>query len=684
MFESNMTGTRIPTCAPSRTVGSVGSSVAVGVAETTNAVSAPRRGLRRHRLQFQYQAAYVLTAFFVVALAIASVLSPAAHEHWSDLQTSISTTVPSYWSSLQDSEQEFTRQLDANGDDVDYKSYSCIHLFDVAPNSAADQCRFAKSCNQGDGIFLARVFCSSHISYKVWCFILSPLLLIWTIVLFRMLGSTAEDYFTPPLEMFSVKLGLPPRFAGVSLLALGNGAADVSATRNAMTGDVQNGYLMSLGALTGAAMFIGTVVAGMIVIVSDGVPCRGALVRDVSALLMTALVVLLTLHTGVVGPASISLFTTMYLVFVAIVLVADVYHRAVVLPRLERSKMDEELHRQQTAAQQAHQIAGDVLNDMADEQHTTIPTAATAPAAPPPKTQSIFSKVMTALSNYDNNTTETTGQHQGWGIDSDNIINERPIILHGANGILSGDPQRRPDGQEPSIGNYAILEDGIDHICVEPGGYSAHNWRGAWKDVTYELEMELHDKWRELIDDEDAPIWEKGLLLCEFPFTILRNLSVPIPCEGYYTRAMVAASLSLSPLWFAFYMWSEHAVNAFWNPPLFYVHFVVCLGMGALVVRHAPGGDGVMNLMVATPIALYGFVMAATWIDWIADHLVALLEFLGIVCRIPGPILGLTILAWGNSMADLSANMTMARKGLGNMAMVGLMIFLATNLVFCV
>jgi sodium/potassium/calcium exchanger 6 len=72
---------------------------------------------------------------------------------------------------------------------------------------------------------------------------------------------------------------------------------------------------------------------------------------------------------------------------------------------------------------------------------------------------------------------------------------------------------------------------------------------------------------------------------------------------------------------------------------------------------------------VATPIALYGFVMAATWIDFVADHLVSVLDFVGIVLHIPGTIMGLTVLAWGNSMADLSANITMARKGLANMAM---------------
>lgn len=72
---------------------------------------------------------------------------------------------------------------------------------------------------------------------------------------------------------------------------------------------------------------------------------------------------------------------------------------------------------------------------------------------------------------------------------------------------------------------------------------------------------------------------------------------------------------------------------------------------------------------VATPIALYGFVIAATWVDVIADDLVAVLNFIGVILKIPGSIMGLTILAWGNSMADLSANMAMARKGLANMAM---------------
>lgn len=71
----------------------------------------------------------------------------------------------------------------------------------------------------------------------------------------------------------------------------------------------------------------------------------------------------------------------------------------------------------------------------------------------------------------------------------------------------------------------------------------------------------------------------------------------------------------------------------------------------------------------AAVVAIVGFIIAAMWIDTIASELVGMLNFLGILSGIPHSILGITILAWGNSMCDLSTNVAMARKGLSNMAM---------------
>ena len=71
-----------------------------------------------------------------------------------------------------------------------------------------------------------------------------------------------------------------------------------------------------------------------------------------------------------------------------------------------------------------------------------------------------------------------------------------------------------------------------------------------------------------------------------------------------------------------------------------------------------------MSILMKIPISLYGFFIAATWIDTIADALVGLLQFLGTISRIPSSILGVTVLAWGNSVGDLSANLAMARKGI--------------------
>ena len=67
------------------------------------------------------------------------------------------------------------------------------------------------------------------------------------------------------------------------------------------------------------------------------------------------------------------------------------------------------------------------------------------------------------------------------------------------------------------------------------------------------------------------------------------------------------------------------------------------------------------------PYTLYGICQQR--LALLAGELVALLDFLGTLFGIPHEVLGLTVLAWGNSVGDLSTNLTMARRGLSNMAM---------------
>lgn len=64
---------------------------------------------------------------------------------------------------------------------------------------------------------------------------------------------------------------------------------------------------------------------------------------------------------------------------------------------------------------------------------------------------------------------------------------------------------------------------------------------------------------------------------------------------------------------------------------------------------------------------LLGFCSAVAWIEVIAGELVNLLTVLGVISTIDLAILGLTVLAWGNSIGDMIADVSVAKRGYAKM-----------------
>jgi sodium/potassium/calcium exchanger 6 len=67
-------------------------------------------------------------------------------------------------------------------------------------------------------------------------------------------------------------------------------------------------------------------------------------------------------------------------------------------------------------------------------------------------------------------------------------------------------------------------------------------------------------------------------------------------------------------------------------------------------------------------LALAGFAAGVTWIDAVASQAVAILALAATLARLPQGVVGLTLLAWGNSLGDYFGNSALARAGAGSTA----------------
>eukprot|EP01091_Cochliopodium_minus_P011016 TRINITY_DN3052_c0_g1_i2.p1 TRINITY_DN3052_c0_g1~~TRINITY_DN3052_c0_g1_i2.p1 ORF type:complete len:576 (+),score=103.95 TRINITY_DN3052_c0_g1_i2:1-1728(+) len=159
-------------------------------------------------------------------------------------------------------------------------------------NSTDDECSFDKYLNdhvllceylqsdicQPEGFINYRYlyYCSKIENQKwlSWIFFIG-----WILVLFIVLGTSADEYFCPALSCIVETFHIPPDIAGLTLMALGNGAPDVSGTIVAVKANV---YGISIGELLGAGVFVTTIVVGAVAFVSKNVQLdASSFLRDV-------------------------------------------------------------------------------------------------------------------------------------------------------------------------------------------------------------------------------------------------------------------------------------------------------------------------------------------------------------------------------------------------------------------
>ena len=169
------------------------------------------------------------------------------------------------------------------------------------------------------------------------------------------------------------------------------------------------------------------------------------------------------------------------------------------------------------------------------------------------------------------------------------------------------------------------------------------------------------------LEDLDFP-WEGGIvtkfLFCvEFLFSILRRLTIPsdaiwderrrkwIIASPTFTLALFIVKLTggFFDTWNSKLGSAPHVV--LW-PLLFGPPLSVMLWM----FTRPDVTPKIFPLFV-----LCGFVMSIVWMAMVAGEVVALIETIGINLGISTSILGMTIIAWGNSMGDMMANVAVAK-----------------------
>ena len=478
--------------------------------------------------------------------------------------------------------------------------------------------------------------------------LLALLLLVpYMLALLAALGSTADNFLMPQLTFLSKLLRLSPDVAGVTLLAIGNAAPDVFSAIAVATSDLSSSsskpldlsFMMS--DIIGGTLFIMTVVVGSVVWMA-GSRAPGWSIgrlpfwRDLVMLFVAVTFVLLIGRDGYITLLQACCLLALHAVYIASVLL---------LPRfLGRRAASTSSSSAAAAAAAAAARRGD---------HETPGSCSTAP--PPLSTRLLDG-----------------GQHLAPSGD----MGTAHALPHTAAPGAPGAPGVH--GTLPLASGSAVASSSTVLMADQGGAHSTsvqHAEDGALFKPLAAVACEPMPG-LEWPAGSDAGVLAIALHVVELPLSVLRWATIPAS-DGHWDRKRrqwncLSAPLGLlllsTQVYGDIYGAAAARVGSSSVPilPLWLLAgLVVSAGLWVSTCDERP--PRWYPLLVAC-----GFVMTVIWLKVLAGEAVALIETIGLLLHISTSILGLTVMAIGNSVGDFVADTAAAREGTVSGARMGL------------
>ncbi|CAJ0941493.1 unnamed protein product, partial [Mesorhabditis belari] len=487
--------------------------------------------------------------------------------------------------------------------------------------------------------------------------------IFYMLYLFVAISAAADDFFSPNVAGIVAHLGISESIAGVTFMAFGNGAPDIFGAIASVLSTPKPKAGFAVGELLGAGTFVTLCVTATIVFTKQFKAAVFETIRDLSFYLLALGWILFVF----IYDKNIYLFEPLvclgiYGCYVGTVVFSHFLHKrrkaarrasrrsshfsrnASVRPNIAINDTDKNytdgppVHIISAAVDRIAAANGNLLNGVEKENPNPVPK--------PGDLRRL------SVSLYARRRSQTSRKS------TDKSNNLHPGVYH--NEAHHGDSDS--DSEEMIWVGHHLISASANRSraqsIIPPA--EIHSAKSLFADIYHHLLPISSEDW------DDAGYFGKFMLIISVPLTIAFCLTIPLVDQAW-SKPVALLHAFFAPQFFLFAIqdWNLQPFDGspgLWAYALVFSLIVEILLILYTTVQHEPRFYKQLS-------SYAGFLMSISWIYLVANEVVSVVTMLGVISQLSHELLGLTILAWANSIGDLIADVAVVKQGYSNMAL---------------